>query len=184
MNYRVQASCYPSELKLTEGLQIESQNSLKTRNSTMLTFLAAVYVPLAFVTVRLKFIIPLHMHNTKPRPVFPWYEHHRVLDAVLDKLQHKKLKFGYPDIDKLKFCPFQFCKYKQQPRKPESPIVEHECVWHIVRPPFICDNYSPRNHGPNDQMAVPNVHQTQRLLASCICPNRSCIHYILLHPGW
>ena len=31
--------------------QIESQNALKSRNTTMLTFLVAVYVPLAFVTV-------------------------------------------------------------------------------------------------------------------------------------
>ena len=31
--------------------QIESHNSLKTRNSSLLTFLAAIYVPIAFVTV-------------------------------------------------------------------------------------------------------------------------------------
>lgn len=52
----------------------------------MLTFLAAVYVPLAFVTVRSMIITFLHNHDAKPRLVFPWHEHHRVLHAVLDEL--------------------------------------------------------------------------------------------------
>lgn len=40
----------------------------------MLTFLAAVYVPLAFVTVRSMIIPFLHVYIANPRLVIPWHE--------------------------------------------------------------------------------------------------------------
>lgn len=87
--------------KLIRRLQIESQNSLNSRNIKLLTFLAAIYVPLTFVSVRSVTITSVYIYTAKSRSVTAWHEYHRVLQATLDEFRHNKYKFRYTNPNKL-----------------------------------------------------------------------------------
>lgn len=53
----------PLPFEITDMNQIEAQSSLQSRMPTMITILAAIYVPLAFVTVRT--LIGVHLRLSK-----------------------------------------------------------------------------------------------------------------------
>ena len=127
--------------------QVESQMYLETRNTRLLTFLATVYVPLAFVTMRSTFLVVCHNVGAESRSVFPWHEYYRVFDAFLDKLQYDKPELWW----------FRFCKRKLQPRQPKSSIVEYECVWQVIQFPSACNHYCSHYHWSNDQIFGPHL---------------------------
>lgn len=88
-----------------------------------------------------------HTAAADSRSVFPRHEHHRVLDAPLNKFQHYKAEL----------CWFRFCKRRMQPGKPKPSVVGHECVWQAIELPPACNHYCSRHHWSHDQVFGPHV---------------------------